>query len=59
MVKEPDLFLQELRRMIKKNGRLIIEDGHQPREQAKQKISTTKLWNIKEETKGWLVCTPL
>jgi ubiquinone/menaquinone biosynthesis C-methylase UbiE len=59
MVKEPDLFLKELRRMLKKSGRLIIEDGHQPRGQSKQKISTTKLWNFKEETKGWLVCTPL
>ncbi len=59
MVKQPDLFLKELHRMMKKSGRLIIEDGHQPREQSRQKISGLKLWNIKEENKGWLVCTPV
>jgi len=56
MVKQSDLFLKELHRMLKKNGRLIIEDGHQPREQSRQKINITKLWKIIEETKGWLVC---
>ena len=59
MVKQPDIFLKEMHRMLKKNGRLVIEDGHQPREQAKQKISATKIWKIKEETKGWLVCIPV
>jgi ubiquinone/menaquinone biosynthesis C-methylase UbiE len=59
MVKEPDLFLKELHRMLKKNGRLIIEDGHQPRELSRQKINSTKLWSIKEENKNWLVCIPV
>jgi ubiquinone/menaquinone biosynthesis C-methylase UbiE len=58
MVKEPDLFLKELHRMLKRNGRLIIEDGHQPREQSRKKIMGSMLWNIKEESKGWLVCAP-
>lgn len=58
MVKYPDLLLRELRRMLKKNGKLIIEDGHQPRELSRKKIHETKLWNINEETKGWLVCMP-
>ena len=59
MVKEPDLFLQELHRLLKKNGKLFIEDGHQPREQSKRKIINSKKWSISEETKGWLVGIPL
>ena len=59
MVNQPEAFLKELHRLVKKNGRLIIEDGHQPREQSRQKINDSKLWNIKGETKGWLVCTPV
>ena len=59
MVKEPDLFLQELHRLLKKNGKLFIEDGHQPREQSKKKIINSKKWSITEETKGWLVGVPV
>lgn len=59
MVKHPDILLKELHRMLKKNGRLIIEDGHQPRQESKRKINESKLWNISEEVKDWLVCTPV
>jgi ubiquinone/menaquinone biosynthesis C-methylase UbiE len=59
MVKHPDILLKELHRMLKKNGRLIIEDGHQPRQETKRKISESKVWDISEELKGWLVCTPV
>jgi ubiquinone/menaquinone biosynthesis C-methylase UbiE len=59
MVKKPDIFLKEMHRMLKKNGRLIIEDGHQPRKAVKQKIRATNLWKIKEETTDWLVCVPI
>ncbi len=59
MVKHPDILLTELHRMLKKNGRLIIEDGHQPRQESKRKIIGSKVWRISEELKGWLVCTPL
>ena len=59
MVKQPDLFLKELHRLLKKNGKLFIEDGHQPREQSKQKMINSKKWSITEETKGWLVGVPV
>ncbi len=54
----PEEFLKELRRIVKQDGILIIEDGHQPREQTKEKIVSSKLWNIIEETKDHLRCTP-
>jgi ubiquinone/menaquinone biosynthesis C-methylase UbiE len=59
MVKHSDLFLKELHRLLKKNGKLFIEDGHQPREQSKQKMINSKKWSITEETKGWLVGVPV
>jgi ubiquinone/menaquinone biosynthesis C-methylase UbiE len=59
MVKQPDRFLTELHRILKSNGRLIIEDGHQPREQTKNKIDQTRLWKITEHGKRYLVCKPV
>jgi ubiquinone/menaquinone biosynthesis C-methylase UbiE len=59
MVKHPDILLKELHRLLKKSGRLIIEDGHQPRQESRRKISESKLWNISEECKDWLVCNPV
>lgn len=59
MVKEPDIFLKELHRMIKKTGKLYIEDGHQPRKVTKRKINESGLWKIEDDCKGWLVCEPV
>ncbi|MEA2037450.1 MAG: class I SAM-dependent methyltransferase [Nanoarchaeota archaeon] len=59
MIKEPDLFLKELHRLLKRGGYLIIEDGHQPRNKTKSKINNSKIWKISEETKGHLKCKPL
>ena len=58
MVKEPELFLAELRRLVKKTGRLIIDDGHQPREKSLRKINDSGLWDIAENRKGWIVALP-
>jgi len=58
MVKEPGLFLKELRRMVKKTGKLIIDDGHQPREKSLRKIKDSGLWDIAENRKGWIVAVP-
>lgn len=58
MVADPARFLQEIRRIIKKSGRLILEDGHQPRARTRQKVLDSGLWDIAGETPGWLVCGP-
>jgi ubiquinone/menaquinone biosynthesis C-methylase UbiE len=58
MVSDSATFLKELHRITKKSGRLILEDGHQPRLQSKQKILASGVWNISEENKKWLVCIP-
>ncbi len=59
MIKEPIPFLKELHRLLKKDGFLILDDGHQPRELTKTKISNSKVWNITEESNDHLKCTPI
>jgi ubiquinone/menaquinone biosynthesis C-methylase UbiE len=59
MVKDPNEFLRELNRITKKNGVLIIEDGHQSRARAKQKILLSEDWAIIEENKQYLKCRPI
>ncbi|HRX15999.1 MAG TPA: class I SAM-dependent methyltransferase [Spirochaetota bacterium] len=59
MVKTPNLFLKEIHRIIKKDGRLYIEDGHQSRKNSKKKIESSKSWKIEEEYRGFLVCSPV
>lgn len=55
-IKQPTGFLEELKRIIKKDGTLIIDDGHQPRRETKRKILDSGLWDIVEETKDHLKC---
>ena len=57
-VQEPTRFLAELRRIIKGDGMLVIDDGHQPRRVTKEKILASGCWVIQEETKDHLRCKP-
>ncbi len=59
MIKNPTYFLKELNRLIKKDGVLIIEDGHQARKKSKKKIIDSQFWQIIEETKRYLKCKSL
>ena len=59
MIKEPVPFLKELHRLLKKDGFLIIDDGHQSRRETKMNINNSKVWNIAEESKDHLKCTPI
>ncbi|MCP4757005.1 MAG: class I SAM-dependent methyltransferase [Proteobacteria bacterium] len=59
MVGNPDAFLKELNRITKPNGFLFIDNGHQPREEAKSKINTSTAWTIVEENKRYMKCSPI
>ena len=59
MIKDSDIFLKELCRIIKPDGVLIIEDGHQPRSASKEKITGSGFWKIIEEEKGFIKCSPV
>ena len=56
MIQQPDELLKELTRLIKDNGIIIIEDGHQSRNETKQKIENAGILNIIEETKSHMKC---
>jgi len=59
MVSEPALFLRELHRMCKPTGLLYIDSGHQSREEARAKVRSSGVWEIREENKRYLKCTPV
>jgi len=58
MVKDSGSFLKELCRITKPEGLLILEDGHQPRARAKEKIIRSGCWDITEESKSCMKCKP-
>ena len=58
-IRQPTEFLAEVKRLIKPDGILIIDDGHQPREATRRKILESGLWMIESETKDHLECRPV
>jgi ubiquinone/menaquinone biosynthesis C-methylase UbiE len=56
VIKKPAEFLAELKRILKKEGTLVIDDGHQSRSETKTKILNSGLWSIYEETRDHLKC---
>jgi ubiquinone/menaquinone biosynthesis C-methylase UbiE len=56
MITNPDEVLKEFARIIKPNGRIIIEDGHQPRSETRSKIFGSSLFKIENENKNHVVC---
>lgn len=59
MVSDTKGFLTELCRITKPDGVLFLEDGHQPRALAKQKVNNSGCWEIIAETKVYLKCRPI
>ena len=55
-IRQPTEFLAELKRLIKPDGILVIDDGHQPREATRRKILDSGLWQIESESKDHLEC---
>jgi ubiquinone/menaquinone biosynthesis C-methylase UbiE len=58
MVRDTYGFLKELCRITKPGGILFLEDGHQPRAKAKEKIINSGCWEIIEEAKSYIKCKP-
>ena len=59
MVKDTNGFLKELNRMIKPGGVLYLEDGHQPRKLAKEKVNSSGCWENFVENKSFISCKPV
>jgi len=58
-IQQPGAFLAELKRLIKPDGLLIIDAGHQQFEVARRKILESGLWRIELESKDHLECLPI
>ena len=58
MVRDSAAFLKELCRISKPGGVLYLEDGHQTRALAKEKINNSGCWEIIAETKAYIKCKP-
>jgi ubiquinone/menaquinone biosynthesis C-methylase UbiE len=56
MIENPNDFLNELYRILKKDGILVIDDGHQSRKKTKRKVMDSGIWEIVEERKDCLMC---
>lgn len=57
-VKDTVGFLRELHRLLKTGGSLFIESGHQPMNDARQKIKESNCWVIVEEDRNLFRCRP-
>jgi ubiquinone/menaquinone biosynthesis C-methylase UbiE len=57
-VGDPTAFLRELRRIARRDGILVIDDGHQPRSATLAKLHASGAWVIEQETSDHLVCHP-
>jgi ubiquinone/menaquinone biosynthesis C-methylase UbiE len=58
VIKDPTEFLAELKRITKKDGSLIVDDGHQSRRATKSSVLESGHWDIFEETRDHLKCKP-
>ena len=56
MIERPNELLKELSRLVKRDGTIIIEDGHQPRSKTIQKIETSGFLKIIQKTKFHVKC---
>lgn len=59
MIEQPNEFLKELSRLVKIDGTIIIEDGHQPRTETIQRIKESGFLKIIQETKSHVKCQKL
>lgn len=57
MVSDYKLFLRELYVLIKPDGKLYLEDGHQSRLKTIDKVKESELWDISENSPKWIVCS--
>lgn len=59
VIKNCTEFLAELKRITKKDGFLVIDDGHQRRLITRSSIQQSGHWDIFEETPDHLKCRPM
>jgi ubiquinone/menaquinone biosynthesis C-methylase UbiE len=58
LIKYPEVLFHEWNRLLKNDGTLILDDGHQPRKNTLQKIANSGLFAVTEEGKSFIRCKP-
>jgi ubiquinone/menaquinone biosynthesis C-methylase UbiE len=53
-IAEPDRFLREVQRILKPEGVLVIDPGHEPRSETKRKIAAAGLFELVAEAQDHL-----
>ena len=51
VIKDPDEFLTEISRILQDDGIFILDDGHQSRQNTKEKLKTSGIFKIIDENK--------
>ena len=59
MVRNTDAFLEEVSRLTRPGGSLYLENGHQSRVTAREKVLKSGCWKIASEDKRFMICSPL
>jgi ubiquinone/menaquinone biosynthesis C-methylase UbiE len=58
-VKDPVALLEEIHRILRHDGVLILDDGHQSRKATLEKVNRSGKWLIQEASQDHLRCSPI
>lgn len=58
IIKDPTAFLDEIARIMKDAGVVILDDGHQSREETRRKLGISGRFKVVDETRDHLKCVP-
>ena len=57
-VSDPVALLAELHRILRPEGVLILDDGHQSRQKTLEKLGWSGKWEVEQASRDHLRCTP-
>ena len=57
-VRDPSALLAEIHPIVRPTGVLILDDGHQSREQTLEKLGRSGKWEIMQASRDHLRCIP-
>jgi ubiquinone/menaquinone biosynthesis C-methylase UbiE len=57
-IDDPVSFLDGLHHIVKPEGVLYLEDGHQPRNRSLDKVQRSERWRVARENKHWMKLKP-
>ena len=58
-ISHPKSFLEKPNRLIKDSGVIVIDGGHQPQKEAKEKTTNSGYWEKIDEKDNYMKCKPI